>query len=68
MTTNPPEPAENPSSYAEHGYDDRQPDGMDAADARAVASRNPQDDDGDSISDVDRVEGDTRSQPPRPGS
>ncbi len=58
MTTNPPEPVENPSSYAEHGYDDRQPDGMDADDAREIASRDPADDGPAPPSDADRVEGD----------
>ena len=57
MTTNPPEPVENPSSYAEGGYDDRQPDGMDAADAQAIANRDPDEDEPNYPSDVDRVRG-----------
>lgn len=58
MTTNPPEPVEDPSSYAEDGYDDRQPDGMDAQDARDIASRDPADDGPSYPSDADRVAGD----------
>lgn len=58
MTTNPPEPVDNPSSYAERGYDDRQADGMDAADGKAVASRNSADNGPGGPSDADRVEAD----------
>jgi hypothetical protein len=58
MTTTPPEPVDNPSSYAERGYDDRQADGMDAVDGQAVASREPAVDEPGAPSDADRVEAD----------
>jgi hypothetical protein len=58
MTTTPPEPVENPSSYAERGYDDRQADGMDDADGQAVASRDHADNGPGAPSDAERVEAD----------
>ncbi len=68
MTSNPPEPVENPSSYAEGGYDDRQTDGMDAEDAEAIASRRPDDDGPSSLSDAERVTEGSRTDPPNPAS
>ena len=68
MSSNPPEPVENPSSYAEAGYDDRQTDGMDASDGQAIASRDPDDDGPTYPSDADRVTEGSRTHPPNPAS
>lgn len=62
MSSNPPEPVENPSSFAEGGYDDRQVDGMDAADAEAIVKRGPRDPAPTEPSDAERVEGDPPPQ------
>lgn len=68
MTTNPPEPVEDPNSYAKGGYDDRQTDGMDATDASAIAHRDPRDDDPDDPSDAERVTEGSRTDPPHPAA
>ncbi len=62
MTVNPPEPVEDPNSYAEQGYDDRQAGGMDVADGRAVANRDRSDDEPAGLSDADRVKGDPHAE------
>lgn len=62
MTSNPPEPVDNPNSYATGGYDDRQADGMDADDGRAIAERSPASDPVAGPSDAERVEEDPPAQ------
>ena len=68
MTANPPEPVDNPESYAEQGYDDRQTDGMDAADAQAIASGDPRRDGPGRPSDAERVTEGSRTDPPNPAA
>lgn len=68
MTTTPPEPVDDPTSYADQGYDDRQTDGMDAHDAQAIASRRSDTDDPAGPSDAERVTEDSRTDPPTPAA
>lgn len=68
MTTNPPEPVEDPKSFAAQGYDDRQTDGMDASDAHAIAAGNGADDGPGSPSDAERVTEGSRTDPPNPAA
>jgi hypothetical protein len=66
MTANPPEPVEDPTSYSESGYDDRQTDGMDATDAQAIATCDR--DRESATSDAERVTQDSVTDPPNPAT
>jgi hypothetical protein len=66
MTANPPEPVEDPTSYADGGYDDRQTDGMDATDAQAIATGDGNSD--RAPSDEERVTQDSVTDPPNPAT
>jgi hypothetical protein len=68
MTATPPEPVEDPTSYAEGGYDDRQTDGMDATDAEAIARRDAARNDPAAPLDAERVTQGSVTDPDTPAA
>jgi hypothetical protein len=66
MSATPPEPVEDPTSYADAGYDDRQTDGMDESDAAAITRRDS--DDTEAPSDAERVTRGSVTDPDNPAA